>query len=233
MSQIKSFKNEIKSDLKGNINFGSKVRQMLNLYNQSYGIGIQSSTLYYRSGSNFAWFKGGIHSDTALAPGSGGTLMMSMDTNGYLTAVRVYNAVFNDYAEFFPRGEDTEVGDIIALDIDSENEQYIKANNKSKRVIGIHSEEFGHIIGGEQPPDLDIDVLEFNLKKYIPIGLAGRCKVKVIGKVEKGDYIVPSKISGIGKSYDEKIDNKENIVGFLVESDNREDTRLLKVKIMG
>jgi hypothetical protein len=35
---------------------------------------------------------------------------------GTLTATKVYNAVYNDYAEFFPRGGDTQRGDIIALD---------------------------------------------------------------------------------------------------------------------
>lgn len=35
---------------------------------------------------------------------------------GTLTAAKVYNAVYNDYAEFFPRGDDTQRGDIIALD---------------------------------------------------------------------------------------------------------------------
>lgn len=69
----------------GDLDFGAQTRQMINLYNTSYGIGIQPSTLYERSsGGNFAWFKGGTHSDTAFDPGSGGALTMRLDPNGEL-----------------------------------------------------------------------------------------------------------------------------------------------------
>ncbi len=60
----------------GKAGFGSTVRQMIDLYSTSYGIGIQSSTQYFRTGANFAWYKGGSHSDTALAAGTGGTVQM-------------------------------------------------------------------------------------------------------------------------------------------------------------
>lgn len=55
---------------------------------------------------------------------------------GTLTAAKVYNAVYNDYAEFFPRGEDTQRGDIIALDETSGKEQYSKATSRSQCVVG-------------------------------------------------------------------------------------------------
>jgi hypothetical protein len=65
----------------GSVSFGSDVRQMINLYSTTYGIGIQSSTLYYRSGGGYAWFKGGVHSDTINTPGSGGVLAMRLDSS--------------------------------------------------------------------------------------------------------------------------------------------------------
>ncbi len=58
--------------------FGATARQMLNLYNQTYGIGVQSSTLYQRSNNQFAWFRDGSHSDSALQPGTGGSLLMTL-----------------------------------------------------------------------------------------------------------------------------------------------------------
>lgn len=61
--------------------FGAATRQMLNLYNESYGIGVQSNTFYQRSNSQFAWFRDGAHEDAALNPGSGGTLLMTLGTN--------------------------------------------------------------------------------------------------------------------------------------------------------
>ena len=43
-----------------------------------------------------------------------------------ITGNRVFNAVWNDYAELFPRGEETSPGDIIVLDMNSDKEQYVK-----------------------------------------------------------------------------------------------------------
>ena len=146
--------------------------------------------------------------------------------SGNLTASKVYNAVWNDYAELFERGEKTEAGDIIALDISSTKEQYIKADSSSKRVIGVHSDTYGHLIGGEK-----LDNYEDNFKNFIPIGLAGRVNVKVKGKVQLGDYIVPSDEKGIGRVYNKDIDNRDMIIGYLVEADDREDIRRLKMFI--
>lgn len=145
---------------------------------------------------------------------------------GELTATKVYNAVWNDYAELFERGEETEAGDIIALDTLSPTEQYIKADSSSKRVIGVHSDTYGHLIGGEQ-----LENFEDNFKKFIPIGLAGRVNVKVKGKVELGDYIVPSDEKGIGRAYNKDTDDRDLIIGYLVEADEHEDVRRLKMFI--
>lgn len=157
------------------------------------------------------------------------------DSNGYCHTVRMYNAVYNDYAELFPKGEETEPGDIIALDINSDNEQYIKATQSSKKVVGVHSNEYGHLIGGDEPPK-GVDFEEYNFKKYIPVGLVGRCKVKVIGKVNKGDDIIPSEIPGVGRKWVEGIDSEQllkNSVGFAVENSDDEDVKLIKVKLRG
>lgn len=144
----------------------------------------------------------------------------------YIRSSKVYNAVWNDYAELFERGEETEAGDIICLDILSSTEQYIKADSSSKRVIGVHSDTYGHLIGGEK-----LNNYEDNFKKFIPIGLAGRVNVKVKGKVQLGDYIVPSDEKGIGRTYNKDIDDRDQIIGYLVEADDREDVRRLKMFI--
>ncbi|CCI03414.1 hypothetical protein [Microcystis aeruginosa] len=68
----------------GSVSFGSQVRQMLNLWSTNYGIGIQSSTQYFRSDANFAWYKGGSHNDAELNAG-GGTSLMTLDANGKLS----------------------------------------------------------------------------------------------------------------------------------------------------
>jgi hypothetical protein len=50
------------------LSFGSQARQMINLYSTTYGVGIQSSTMYFRSNKRFCWFDGGTHSDTENSP---------------------------------------------------------------------------------------------------------------------------------------------------------------------
>jgi hypothetical protein len=75
------------SDSTPNLSFGSSVRQMLNLWGTEYGIGVQSSTVYFRthdaSGAEngFAWYKGGTHNSAAQNAG-GGTTMMRLDGAG-------------------------------------------------------------------------------------------------------------------------------------------------------
>jgi len=69
------------------ITFGQTVGQHLVLYQNSvdtYGIGVQASTEYFRTGEQFAWYRDGIHSDTANAPGFGGYTLMTLSGDGSL-----------------------------------------------------------------------------------------------------------------------------------------------------
>ena len=63
----------------GYLNFGSTIRQMINLYQYAYGIGVQAYTAYFRSPKNFAWHKGGSHNDNELNPGGGTVDMVLKD----------------------------------------------------------------------------------------------------------------------------------------------------------
>ena len=150
--------------------------------------------------------------------------------NGSFTASSIYNAVYNDYAEFFPRGENTEPGDIIALDMNSEKEQYIKATSDSI-VAGIHSDEFAHLIGGEEAPEGE-DFVDYNMPNFIPVSLAGRVHVKVIGKVNKGDYIITSNIPGVGIA-NKNLTNQRNVVGYAVEPSDDENIKKVLVRVKG
>jgi hypothetical protein len=66
------------------ISFGNQVRQMLNLWNTGYGIGVQAATLYQRTDGNFAWHLSGSHADGTGDPGPGGTNLMFLDYTGHL-----------------------------------------------------------------------------------------------------------------------------------------------------
>lgn len=67
------------ANISGVVNFGAQVRQMLNLWNTDYGIGIQSGTQYFRTSKNFAWYKGGTHKDGELDAGGGSAQMVIQD----------------------------------------------------------------------------------------------------------------------------------------------------------
>ncbi len=71
------------------INFGTTPRQMLNLYNAEYAIGVQGDTLYQRSQSDWSWHRGGIHSDTRNAAGTGGTEVMRLTGNDLWLAPKI------------------------------------------------------------------------------------------------------------------------------------------------
>jgi hypothetical protein len=75
---------QLRLDQDARLHFGARTRQMLNLYLENYGIGVQLSTLYARSDADFCWFRGGAHNDTRGSAG-GGTLQMKLDDGGNLT----------------------------------------------------------------------------------------------------------------------------------------------------
>jgi hypothetical protein len=66
------------------LSFGSSMRQMLNLHGTAYALGVQGSTVYYRTGNQFAWYRNGSHSDAGLDPGPGGTTVMRTSSAGSL-----------------------------------------------------------------------------------------------------------------------------------------------------
>ena len=125
----------------------------------------------------------------------------SFSTMKTFTASKVYNAVWNDYAELFERGSKSEAGDIIMLDIDSNKEQYCIARRDAGPVVGVHSDTYAQLIGGEKvPDDQNTDHAIYNMPRYIPIGLAGRVNVKVMGDIKKGQKICLSDIPGVGRA---------------------------------
>ena len=144
--------------------------------------------------------------------------------NGEIRGDKVWNAEWNDYAEFFERGCETEVGDIIALDLSSDEERYVKASKENPTIVGVHSDTYGHILGGK-------DSIKESEETHIPVGLVGRVKTKIVGKIKKGEYVVLSGIPGVGCAYDEKLNNPLDVFGVAVESSDDTGIKLVKVKL--
>lgn len=76
--------------------FGSKTRQMINLWGNEYAIGVQAGTQYFRSFSHFGWHRGGVHSDNQLDPGAGGTRLMYLNSSGELAVSGAIHAQNSD-----------------------------------------------------------------------------------------------------------------------------------------
>ncbi len=74
---------QLRLDDQARLHFGAQTRQMLNLWQTVYGIGVQGFTLYFRSDADFCWFRDGAHSDTRSDPG-GGALAMKLDDSSNL-----------------------------------------------------------------------------------------------------------------------------------------------------
>ena len=144
-------------------------------------------------------------------------------STGNITANKVYNAVYNDYAEWFEKDDYTEIfkpGDVCVWTGNGVTKSTIE-NDTS--VIGICSNTYGHIVGGEQ-----IVNMEDNNKKFVPIGLTGRVKVNVIGPVEIGDILV----TGPDGSAIVNNDAKPNmIIGKSLETSYGANKRLIQILI--
>ena len=178
--------------------------------------------------------------DSAL-PLSGGTLTGQVNfgsgsyyvkSDGSANFRTVTGAVYNDYAEFFPRGEATEPGDIVALDLTSDHESYIKATATSKIVAGVHSDEYAMLIGGDKVDDGSY--VEKNIEKYIPVSLCGRVFCKCVGKIHRGDTIIVSDIPGVGRAKlpNDYVENTQ-IVGYAVDEDLNEEIRRVRIRVKG
>lgn len=149
---------------------------------------------------------------------------LTVTWSGDLVATKVYNAVWNDYAEWFEKEnieEEFEIGDVCIWDKKGVT-KYHDLNDPA--VIGVVSNTYGHIIGGESLPNM-----EDNHKKFVPLGMKGRVKTKIIGKVKKGDLIVTSNVPGHGR-----VDNRANqneILGKALEDSYIEESKLVTILV--
>jgi hypothetical protein len=85
LTGAKTFDANVTLGTSASLFFGSATRQMVNLFSNTYAIGVQSNTQYYRSASRFSWFRAGTHSNTENTPGTGGTVAMTLDSSSNLT----------------------------------------------------------------------------------------------------------------------------------------------------
>lgn len=157
--------------------------------------------------------------DVRLTAASG-----SLSCSGTFTATKVYNAVWNDYADALPRDfmSNIDYGNIVALN-HTTGKYRLATKQIADVVVGVCSDTYGHLLGGKP-----LTNMEDNLKDYAPIAVAGNVKVLVTGKVRVGDLITVSNIPGIGKRANRYFHKPGTIVGKALEShDGHKPSKIL------
>ena len=162
-----------------------------------------------------------------MLPLTGGTITGNLVVNGTITGSKVYGAVYNDYAELFEKDDYSktyEFGHIIALNEETGKYKYATKDDSSL-VVGVVSNNYGTLLGGDKGKSE-----EENLQKYIPIGLAGRLPIYIIGKIKAGDLITISDIEGVGIKSEDKV--MGTIIGKALESKNYDEMGLINMLIL-
>lgn len=149
-----------------------------------------------------------------------------LSVSGDFKADRVFNAVYNDYADNLKSYETNELepGDIICKDPNSDG--YVKSNyDLTNLVVGVFSDTYGHLLGGDKNKSIDE-----NSKNYVPVAVAGNVRVKVIGFVNPGDLITVSTIPGVGTKALSYVPG--TIIGKALEYKDSYDVSRILIQVM-
>lgn len=160
-------------------------------------------------------------------------LYKDLDVKGTITGTKVYNAVWNDYAELYKKADSSkeyEPGTVIAK-VRGKDVYDEATYSDGNLVVGVVSDSYGHLLGGDKDKSL-----EENLKEYIPIALSGRVYVKVYkgAIIEEGDLLYQSGIPGRATGRSVKINECDRgfIIGKALEStDGTKDKILMQVML--
>lgn len=96
--------------------------------------------------------------------------------DGYFYATRVYNAMWNDYAELFETIEPIKPGHVAYVQEDGR----VAASGNPSCAVGVVSDQWGYLVGG---------VGDHDPEDHVAIGLAGRVPIEMIEDVSLGDMI--------------------------------------------
>ena len=109
--------------------------------------------------------------DASLTMDSSGNI----SATGTFTASRVYNAVYNDYAECF-KNSNLIYKEVLHRIVEIDDNECVRlATKNSYRVIGVVSDNYGHLLSG-----LEEDI---ESGKKIPVGLAGTLYVYTLDDI--------------------------------------------------
>lgn len=137
--------------------------------------------------------------------------------SGTLTAPTVIGAKWNanDLAELFATNMDIPVGYIVMLDLSSKEEKYTIAVKGKGPLVGVVSDEYGFLLGGEPR------------EGYVPVSLTGRVNVFIHGTIRAGEAVTISDIPGIAIAAG--IDDE--VIGIAVETKKTDGIGKVRIKV--
>jgi len=159
-----------------------------------------------------------------LQIGSSGTLQYNQSVptgstvlgyNGNFYATKVYNAVYNDLAEFMWKSPDSKAsaGDVLVATDGGVTTSYKRAD---VAVVGVYSDSYGFALYQAEED-----------KKH-PVGMTGTLKVKVKGIVKIGDVLVSYKNGyAIRANLFEKLFKRDALIGKVINSKKDSDDRVM------
>lgn len=140
----------------------------------------RQNTVTYNIGGQNNQFGIYMYQNSRTANGTDASLIMNNSGNiiasGTLTASRVYNAVYNDYAECF-NNTNLIYNEVLHRIVEIDDNECVRlASKNSYRVIGVVSDNYGHLLGG-----LEEDIENGH---KIPVGLAGTLYVYTLDEID-------------------------------------------------
>lgn len=131
-----------------------------------------------------------------------------LGVRGSFSAYRIYNAIYNDYAESFEFDPDIDKGDLSPGLVYKMTEKglIMTEERAEKSVVGVYSDTYGHLIGAKGTYKVDS-----GQGSKIPIGISGRVRVWVHEYLEIGDLLV----SGPGGFGSKASDEERKDVGLV------------------
>lgn len=139
----------------------------------------QNSVTYNIGGLN-GQFGIYMYQNSRTENGTDASLKMDSSGNvsatGTFTASRVYNAVYNDYAECF-KNSNLIYKEVLHRIVEIDDNECVRlATKNSYRVIGVVSDNYGHLLGGTED--------EIDMNEKIPVGLAGTLYVYTLDDID-------------------------------------------------
>ena len=139
-----------------------------------------------------------------------------LNYDGYFYATRVYNAVYNDLAEFMPKAEDAEAGQVLVM---TEKGLTASKTRGDCAVVGVFSDTFGQALGADDQ------------ENKLPVGISGRVNVWVSEEVKIGDQLISGDETGFASVKRTSEDGDGKIIGKAMQNKSGSDAERISMII--